>query len=39
MHGDFSALLSAFTAHHVRFMVVGGYAVMEYTEPRLTKDL
>ncbi len=36
---DFSELLSLFTANKVRFLVVGGYAVMKYTEPRYTKDL
>jgi len=25
--------------HKVRYLVVGGYAVMRYTEPRFTKDL
>jgi hypothetical protein len=25
--------------HKVRYLVVGGYAVMKYTEPRFTKDL
>jgi len=25
--------------HRVRYLVVGGYAVMKYTEPRFTKDL
>jgi hypothetical protein len=36
---DFSELLSLFIANKVRFLVVGGYAVMKYTEPRYTKDL
>jgi hypothetical protein len=26
-------------AYDVRYLVVGGYAVMKYTEPRYTKDL
>jgi hypothetical protein len=39
MHSDFSELLRALSAHGVRYLVVGGYAVMEYTEPRYTKDL
>jgi hypothetical protein len=25
--------------HRVRYLVVGGYALMRYTEPRFTKDL
>jgi len=36
---EFRELLSTFKAFEVRFLVVGGYAVMRYTEPRHTKDL
>lgn len=36
---DFKELLRLFAAHEVRYLVVGGYAVMRYTEPRFTKDL
>jgi len=36
---DFKELLSLLEKHKVRFLVVGGYAVMKYTEPRFTKDL
>jgi hypothetical protein len=39
MYKDFKDLLSAFNAHKVRYMIVGGYAYSEYTEPRTTKDL
>jgi hypothetical protein len=39
MHKDFKDLLSAFNAHNVRYLIVGGYAYAEYTEPRTTKDL
>lgn len=28
-----------FNANEVRYLVVGGYAVMLYSEPRFTKDL
>ncbi len=35
----FSELLKIFNANGVKYLVVGGYAVMLYTEPRLTKDL
>jgi hypothetical protein len=31
--------LRIFNAAKVRYLVVGGYAVMKYTEPRYTKDL
>ena len=36
---DFRELLSLFKKYSVRYLVVGGYAVMRYTEPRFTKDL
>lgn len=36
---DFRELLSILAKHEVRYLVVGGYAVMKYTEPRFTKDL
>lgn len=36
---DFKELLSLFNEFKVRYLVVGGYAVMKYTEPRFTKDL
>ncbi len=36
---DFKEILSLFRKYKIRYMVVGGYAVMKYTEPRYTKDL
>ena len=39
MNSDFKDLLSILNADNVRHLVVGGYAVMKYTEPRYTKDL
>jgi len=39
MNSDFKDLLRAFNARGVRYLVVGGYAVIKYTEPRYTKDL
>ena len=36
---DFRELLSLMEKHKVRYLVVGGYAVMRYTEPRFTKHL
>jgi len=39
VNSDFSDLLRLFAASGVRYMVVGGYAVVQYTEPRYTKDL
>ena len=39
MNSDFSDLLRAFNDNGVRYLIVGGHAVMLYTEPRYTKDL
>lgn len=39
MHSEYRELLSDFNRHRVRYLVVGGYAVIRYTEPRYTKDL
>jgi hypothetical protein len=39
VNSDFSDLLSLFNAKHVRYLVIGGYAVVQYAEPRYTKDL
>jgi len=39
MNSDFKELLRIFNGHKVKYLVVGGYAVMKYTEPRYTKDL
>jgi hypothetical protein len=35
----FKELLQKFNANEVEYLVVGGYAVMKYTEPRFTKHL
>ena len=39
MNSGFKDHLSILNADNVRYLVVGGYAVMKYTEPRYTKDL
>lgn len=39
LSSDYSDLLRILSESGVRFLVVGGYAVMEYAEPRYTKDL
>lgn len=39
MTQDFKELLNIFNQNEVRYLIVGGYAVMKYTEPRFTKDL
>jgi len=36
---DFKNLLNLLEKNRVRFLVIGGYAVMKYSEPRYTKDL
>lgn len=39
VNSDFNDLLHIFKNHNVRYMVIGGYAVIQYAEPRFTKDL
>ena len=39
VNSDFSDLLSLFNHNGVRYMVIGGYAVIQHAEPRFTKDL
>lgn len=39
VNSDFSDLLRIFNARKVRYLVIGGYAVVQYAEPRFTKDL
>ncbi len=39
VNSDFSDLLSLFNANNVRYLIIGGYAVIQYAEPRYTKDL
>ncbi len=36
---DLKELLRKFNEHQIKYLVVGAYAVMRYTEPRYTKDL
>lgn len=36
---DFKELLHVLNEKQVEYLIVGGYAVMKYTEPRFTKDL
>ena len=39
MNSDFEELLRTFNETGVKYLVIGGYAVMLYSEPRYTKDL
>jgi hypothetical protein len=39
MYQDFKELLSLFNEHKVKYLIVGGYAVSYYAQPRATKDL
>jgi predicted nucleotidyltransferase len=39
INSDFKDLLRDLNAAGVRYLIVGGYAVMVYAEPRYTKDL
>ena len=39
MYKDYKDLLSAFHAHGVRYLIVGGYAVIFHAQPRFTRDI
>ena len=39
MNKNYRELLSLFARRRVRYLVVGAYAVIHYTEPRYTKDI
>jgi hypothetical protein len=39
VNSDFSDLLRLFNASQVRYLVIGGYALIQYAEPRYTEDL
>jgi hypothetical protein len=39
MYQDYKDLLSAFQSHGVKYLVVGGFAVIYHAQPRFTKDI
>ena len=39
MNSDFKELLRIFSEEEVRYLIVGGYAVIHHGQPRSTKDL
>ena len=39
VNSDFSDLLRLFNTNQVKYLVIGGYALIQYAEPRYTKDL
>ncbi len=39
MYPDYKDLLSAFHAHGVKYLIVGGFAVIHHSQPRFTKDM
>ena len=39
VNSDFSDLLRLFNANEVKYLVIGGYALIQHAEPRFTKDL
>jgi hypothetical protein len=39
MYQDYKDLLSAFHSHGVKYLVVGGFAVIYHSQPRFTKDM
>jgi len=38
-NSDFKEILKTFNDYQVKYLVVGGYAVTKYAEPRYTKDI
>ena len=39
VNSDFTELLKLFSDNSVRYLIIGGYAFIQYAEPRYTKDL
>jgi hypothetical protein len=39
MYQDYKDLLSVFQSHGVKYLVVGGFAVIYHSQPRFTKDM
>jgi|SRR5579872_2171618 len=39
MYQDYKDLLSAFQSHGVKYLIVGGLAVIYHSQPRFTKDM
>ena len=39
VNSDFTDLLRLFNDNIVKYLVIGGYAIIQYAEPRFTKDL
>ena len=39
VNSDFSDLLKLFNDNNVKYLVIGGYALIQHAEPRATKDL
>ncbi len=39
MYRDYKDLLSVFQSHGVKYLIVGGFAVIYHSQPRFTKDM
>ena len=39
VNSDFTDLLKVFNEQNIKYLVIGGYAFIQYAEPRFTKDL
>lgn len=39
VNSDFTDLLNLFRDKRVKYLIIGGYAFIQYAEPRYTKDL
>ncbi len=39
VHSDYEDLFKILNAYRIKYLVVGAYAVMYYTQPRYMKDI
>ncbi len=39
VNSDFTDLLNLFNTNNFKYLLIGGYALIQYAEPRHTKDL
>lgn len=39
VNSDFTELLKLFSDNNAKYLIIGGYAFIQYAEPRYTKDL
>ncbi len=39
LNSDFKGIFKIFNKYKVKYLLIGGYAVIYYTEPRFTKNI